>query len=79
MHYIKFLYISQVFIRGRTSDKTAQHKGLGKKLMKKAEQITKREFGLDKMSVISGVGVRGYYRKLGYKLQDTYMIKNRLQ
>jgi len=25
--------------------------------------------------VISGVGVRGYYRKLGYRLEDTYMMK----
>jgi len=43
--------------------------------MKKAEQITKSEFGLDKLSVIAGVGVRGYYRKLGYRLHNTYMIK----
>ncbi len=27
------------------------------------------------MVVISGVGVRGYYRKLGYKLKDSYMVK----
>jgi elongator complex protein 3 len=27
------------------------------------------------MAVISGVGVRDYYRKLGYRLKDTYMIK----
>ncbi|MBU3942928.1 tRNA uridine(34) 5-carboxymethylaminomethyl modification radical SAM/GNAT enzyme Elp3 [Patescibacteria group bacterium] len=53
-----------------------QHKGLGKKLMEKAEDITKNEFGLDKLGVISGIGVRGYYRKLGYHLQNTYMIKS---
>ncbi len=54
----------------------AQHKGLGKKLVKKAEIITKEEFGLNKISVISGVGVRSYFRKLGYRLEDTYMVKN---
>ncbi len=54
--------------------KAAQHKGLGKKLMKEAEKIVKKE-GLDKISVISGIGVRGYYRKLGYRLNNTYMIK----
>jgi len=53
-----------------------QHKGLGRKLMKKAEEIAKKEFGLNKVAVISGVGVRNYYRKLGYRLKDTYMIKN---
>ncbi len=53
-----------------------QHIGLGKKLLIEAERIAKKEFGLNKIVVISGVGVRGYYRKSGYRLQDTYMAKN---
>lgn len=52
-----------------------QHIGLGKKLLIEAEKIAKKEFGLKKIAVISGVGVRDYYRKAGYKLKDTYMIK----
>lgn len=52
-----------------------QHRGLGKKLIEEAEQITKKEFRLKKMAVIAGVGVRDYFRKLGYKLKDTYMVK----
>ena len=54
-----------------------QHKGLGKKLIEEAEKITREEFNLPKISVISGVGVRNYYRKLGYKLvgEYGYMIK----
>lgn len=52
-----------------------QHRGLGKKLIKETEKITKKEFGLKKIAVISGVGVRAYYRKLGYRLEETYMIK----
>ena len=55
--------------------KSPQHKGLGKKLIKEAERITKKEFGLMKIAVISGIGAKDYYRKLGYKLKDTYMIK----
>jgi len=54
----------------------AQHKGMGKKLIKTAEKITKKEFNLKKISVISGIGVREYYRKLGYKLKNTYIVKN---
>jgi elongator complex protein 3 len=54
---------------------SAQHKGLGKKLIKEAEKITKREFKLSKIAVISGVGAREYYRKLHYRLKDTYMVK----
>lgn len=52
-----------------------QHRGLGKKLIEEAEQITKKEFRLKKLAVIAGVGVRDYFRKLGYKLKDTYMVK----
>ncbi len=52
----------------------SQHTGLGKWLMKEAEKIAKKE-NSRKMFVISGIGVREYYRKLGYKLEDTYMIK----
>ena len=53
---------------------TIQHRGWGKKLMKKAEEIA-RANGKNKIVVISGVGVRGYYRKLGYKLEGVYMVK----
>ena len=51
-----------------------QHLGLGKKLMAEAEKITK-ENNLNKIAVISGIGVRNYYKKLGYKLENTYMTK----
>ncbi|MFH1327014.1 MAG: tRNA uridine(34) 5-carboxymethylaminomethyl modification radical SAM/GNAT enzyme Elp3 [archaeon] len=55
--------------------KLGQHTGLGKWLMSGAEKIAK-ENRIKKLSVISGVGVREYYRRLGYKLEDTYMVKN---
>jgi len=51
-----------------------QHKGLGKKLMEKAEEIA-RDNGKKKMIVISGVGVKEYYRKLGYKDDGPYVSK----
>ena len=54
---------------------SVQHQGIGKKLLEKAEQITRRH-GYKKIAVISGVGVRNYYRKQGYELQSTYMIKD---
>jgi len=53
-----------------------QHRGLGKKLIKEAEKIVKRESNLKKIAIISGVGVRKYYSsKLNYKLRETYMVK----
>jgi len=52
-----------------------QHIGLGKKLILEAEKIANQEFGLKKIAIISGVGAREYYRKLGYRLKDSYMVK----
>ena len=57
-------------------DGMVQHKGWGRKLMQKAEEISKSR-GKDKMVVISGVGVREYYKnKLGYTKQGPYMVKS---
>lgn len=58
------------------SSRSPQHKGLGKKLIKEAEKITKEEFKLKKIAAIAAIGVRGYFKKLGYKLKETYMIKS---
>lgn len=53
----------------------SQHRGLGMRLMNEAERVAK-EAGYAKMAVISGVGVREYYKnKLGYTLEGTYMTK----
>lgn len=59
--------------------KKIQHSGLGKKLLNEAEKIARKElegkWPVIKIAVISGVGVRGYYKKQSYKLKDSYMIK----
>lgn len=54
---------------------SAQHTGLGKKLIKEAERIAKTEFNIKKIAAISGVGARQYWRKNGYKLKNGYMVK----
>uniref|UniRef100_A0A8D8S4C9 Elongator complex protein 3 n=1 Tax=Cacopsylla melanoneura TaxID=428564 RepID=A0A8D8S4C9_9HEMI len=48
-----------------------QHQGFGTLLMEEAERIAREEHGSVKISVISGVGTRNYYRKLGYELDVT--------
>jgi elongator complex protein 3 (tRNA carboxymethyluridine synthase) len=50
-----------------------QHRGLGRRLMGEAEGIARREFGARRMRITAGVGVRGYYRSLGYSLERPYM------
>ncbi|KAI9260934.1 elongator complex protein 3 [Helicostylum pulchrum] len=52
-----------------------QHQGFGTLLMEEAERISREEHGSVKLSVISGVGVRDYYAKLGYTLDGPYMSK----
>ncbi len=52
----------------------SQHIGLGKRMILEAERIS-RENGFKKIAVISGIGVREYYRKLGYSREGTYMVK----
>jgi ELP3 family radical SAM enzyme/protein acetyltransferase len=56
------------------SSNNVQHRGFGKKLVNIAENIAS-DYGFNKIAIISGVGVRQYYHKLGYELVDTYMIK----
>ncbi len=71
---VRELHIYGQALRLGEKGKLSQHKGLGKKLLRKAEEIAK-ENGFKKVAIISGVGVREYYRNLGYKLQGTYMVK----
>jgi len=57
------------------SDESLQHRGIGIKLMKIAEEIALKN-GKNKLLVISGIGVRNYYsRKLGYRREGPYMAK----
>jgi len=58
----------------RENAEQVQHKGLGKWLMNEAEKIVKEE-KIKELAVISGIGVREYYKKLEYGLKDTYMVK----
>ncbi|MBI3980773.1 tRNA uridine(34) 5-carboxymethylaminomethyl modification radical SAM/GNAT enzyme Elp3 [Candidatus Microgenomates bacterium] len=59
---------------GKKKKTSSQHKGLGQKLLEEAERITLQN-GLKKISVISGIGAREYYRKFGYQLKEGYMVK----
>lgn len=52
-----------------------QHQGYGTLLMEEAERIAREEHNSAKLSVISGVGTRNYYRKLGYELDGPFMSK----
>jgi ELP3 family radical SAM enzyme/protein acetyltransferase len=53
----------------------AQHFGVGKSLLTIAENISSRH-EYEQMAIISGIGVRDYYRKRGYELRGSYMMKH---
>ncbi|XP_052442759.1 elongator complex protein 3 [Carassius gibelio] len=69
------VYGSVVPVSSRDPSKF-QHQGFGMMLMEEAERIARDEHGSSKLAVISGVGTRNYYRKMGYELEGPYMVKN---
>jgi elongator complex protein 3 (tRNA carboxymethyluridine synthase) len=62
-------------IGNKSTRDSFQHRGYGSSLLQKAEEITANEYGLDKISVISAVGTRQYYKKFGYYNDGPYMSK----
>ncbi|MFA5188906.1 MAG: tRNA uridine(34) 5-carboxymethylaminomethyl modification radical SAM/GNAT enzyme Elp3 [Patescibacteria group bacterium] len=72
---IRELHTYGILIPLNSKKHEVQHAGLGKRLILEAEKIAKGQ-GFKKIAVISGIGVREYYKKLGYKLWKTYMVKN---
>ncbi|XP_043476926.1 elongator complex protein 3 [Leptopilina heterotoma] len=69
------VYGSVVPVNARDPTKF-QHQGFGMLLMEEAERIARVEHRSNKIAVISGVGTRNYYRKLGYELDGPYMSKS---
>jgi elongator complex protein 3 len=69
--------LGQLVDIGRNSDftTTSQHKGYGSRLLEKAEEIVKNEFGMNSISIISAIGTRQYYKKFGYELNGPYVSK----
>lgn len=61
---------------GKQDEGAVQHRGLGRALLVEAERIASGEFGIKKLSVLSGVGARDYYRAAsGYRREGDYMVK----
>ncbi len=68
--------IREVHVYGRVAGlgqggQNAQHRGLGRALVERACEIA-NSFGYRAVNVISAVGTRGYYRKLGFNDGELY-------
>ena len=59
---------------GSKDEKKSQHLGLGKTMVKLAEEYAQQK-GFKKIAVISAIGTREYYKKLGFELGELYMSK----
>jgi len=64
----------QVVGIGDKAEGKVQHLGLGKKLIIRAEEISKKN-GFEQIAVISAIGTSEYYKKSGFKKGELYMHK----
>lgn len=61
---------------GNEDETAIQHRWFGKKMVTEAERIIREKYPtIKKIAVIAWVGVRPYFEKLGYSLQEGYMVK----
>ena len=60
---------------GRHFARAWQHKGLGSVLLSEAERISKEDYSLKKILVISALGTKQYYMRFGYDYDGVYMSK----
>jgi elongator complex protein 3 len=70
------VYGQALAVGSETDGASMQHRGYGMKLMQEAERIARDEMGAEKISVISAVGTREYYKtRLGYRQDGPYVSK----
>ena len=72
--FVRELHVYGKLTKHNENGNNVQHRGFGKKLLAKAEEISINN-DIFRIAIISGVGVREYYEKQGYKYSKTYMIK----
>ncbi len=63
---------------GEHSESAWQHRGFGAQLVREAEAIAFEEWNVGRLLVIAGVGVKEYYRKLGYGDEGVFVARDRL-
>ncbi|MFW9769092.1 MAG: tRNA uridine(34) 5-carboxymethylaminomethyl modification radical SAM/GNAT enzyme Elp3 [Candidatus Thorarchaeota archaeon] len=61
---------------GERDPQAWQHLGLGEKLISDAERISRDELGVSRILVNSGIGVKEYYRNLGFVDLGPFLVKD---
>ena len=72
--FVRELHTYGEMIPVGSEKKAVQHTGFGKRLMAETEKVAEAN-GFKKLAVIAGIGVKEYYRKLGYRDENTYVVK----
>ncbi len=60
---------------GKQGKMAIQHRGFGRELIEESERICSEEFDCTRLFVLSGVGVKEYYRNLGFEDDGFYLSK----
>jgi elongator complex protein 3 len=61
---------------GERNPEAWQHLGQGDRMLKEAERIALEELHVNRLVVNSGIGVKEYYRALGFNDTGPYLEKN---
>jgi elongator complex protein 3 len=61
--------------RGKHSAEAWQHRGFGKALLAEAERVAREDYDLNKLLVISALGTKEYYMRLGFSRDSIYVSK----
>ena len=73
--YIRELHVYGNLVPvGYRKTEDTQHKGVGKRLINIATELSSSN-NCDGIAVISGIGVTGYYKKLGFEDKGDYLVK----
>jgi elongator complex protein 3 len=68
------VYGSLVSVGKDAGDEEWQHRNFGRLLLARAEEIA-TDGGFTSLAIMSGIGVRPYYRRQGYERSGPYMVK----
>lgn len=60
---------------GQHDGEGGQHRGQGQRLLEEAARLSFDEWGLERLFVLSGVGVKPYYRRLGFQDDGVYLSR----
>lgn len=63
---------------GEHSDEAWQHRGFGARLLREAESVAFGEWGVGRLLVIAGVGVKAYYRRFSYDDYGLFVARERI-